>query len=200
MCSTFYCVADVAGVPVISGISAVADFPAIYGVPAVVSVFTAVLCLPSLLKSVKGFLLLLAVAVQVPLRSQKSTMHNCVIPGGTMFVSKFVRTTVGAKVERVYYLSAVNMTYLPRGLTPQYQQRSLFTLQHLLPCLKGHGNEADFPRFLHKSVRNWSLTLHFETFQFWLRIRRDTVFIIEKLIVNSESRGLPDSESRLLNV
>jgi len=26
--------------------------------------------------------------------------------------------------------------------------------------LKGNGNEADFPRFLHKSVRHWSLALH----------------------------------------
>jgi hypothetical protein len=73
-----YRAADVAGVPVISGISAVADVPPISGVPAVVSVFTTVLCLPSLLKSVQSFLLLLAVAVQVPLRSQKSTMHNFV--------------------------------------------------------------------------------------------------------------------------
>jgi hypothetical protein len=24
-------------------------------------------------------------------------------------------------------------------------------------CSKGHGNEADLPRFLHKSVRHWSL-------------------------------------------
>jgi hypothetical protein len=37
--------------------------------------------------------------------------------------------------------------------------------------LKGHGNEADFLGFLHKSVRHRSLTLHFEPFQFWLRIR-----------------------------
>jgi hypothetical protein len=41
--------------------------------------------------------------------------------------------------------------------------------------LKGHGNEADFLGFLHKkkSVRHRSLTLHFEPFRFWLRIRRD---------------------------
>jgi hypothetical protein len=39
--------------------------------------------------------------------------------------------------------------------------------------LKGHGNEADFPRFLHKSVRHWSLTLHFGPFRFWLRTRGD---------------------------
>ncbi len=39
--------------------------------------------------------------------------------------------------------------------------------------LKGHGNEADFPRFLHKSVRHWSFTLNFEPIRFWLRIRGD---------------------------
>ncbi len=36
-----------------------------------------------------------------------------------------------------------------------------------------HGNEVDFPRFLHKSVQHRSLTLHFEPFRFWLRIRGD---------------------------
>jgi hypothetical protein len=35
------------------------------------------------------------------------------------------------------------------------------------PPLKGHGNEADFPRFLHKSVLAYrSLTLHFQPFRF----------------------------------
>jgi hypothetical protein len=40
-------------------------------------------------------------------------------------------------------------------------------------CLKGPGNEAEFPRFLHKSVRHRSLILHFEPFRFWLRIGGD---------------------------
>jgi hypothetical protein len=40
-------------------------------------------------------------------------------------------------------------------------------------CLKGHGNEADFLVFLQKLVPHRSLTLPFELFQFWLRIRRD---------------------------
>jgi hypothetical protein len=39
--------------------------------------------------------------------------------------------------------------------------------------LKGHGNEADFLGFLHKWVRHRYLTLHFEPFRFWLRIRGD---------------------------
>ncbi len=39
--------------------------------------------------------------------------------------------------------------------------------------LKGHGKEPNFPRFLHKSLWPRSLTLHFEPFRFWLRIRGD---------------------------
>ncbi len=39
--------------------------------------------------------------------------------------------------------------------------------------LKGHGNEADFLGFLHESVRQRSLTLHFEPFRFWRQIRGD---------------------------
>ena len=39
--------------------------------------------------------------------------------------------------------------------------------------LKGHGNEADFLGLLQKSVRRRFLTLHFEPFQFGLRIRGD---------------------------
>ncbi len=39
--------------------------------------------------------------------------------------------------------------------------------------LKGHGNEADFLDVLQKLVPLRSLTLHFETFRFWLWIRGD---------------------------
>ncbi len=39
--------------------------------------------------------------------------------------------------------------------------------------LKGHGNEADFLVFLHKFDPNRSITLPFELFRFWLRIRGD---------------------------
>ncbi len=44
---------------------------------------------------------------------------------------------------------------------------------HGMACLKGHGNEADFPRFLQKLVPHRSLTLPFEPFRFWLRIGVD---------------------------
>jgi hypothetical protein len=37
----------------------------------------------------------------------------------------------------------------------------------------GRGNEADYLGFLHKQVRHRSFTLHFQPFQFWLRIRGD---------------------------
>jgi hypothetical protein len=46
-------------------------------------------------------------------------------------------------------------------------------LEKRLFHIKGHGNEADFLGVLHKSVRNRSLTLLFELFRFWLRIRGD---------------------------
>jgi hypothetical protein len=39
--------------------------------------------------------------------------------------------------------------------------------------LKGYGNEADFLGFLQKSVPLESLTLPFEPFRIWLRIRGD---------------------------
>ncbi len=39
--------------------------------------------------------------------------------------------------------------------------------------LKGHGNETDFLGFLQKLVPHESLTLTFEMFRFWLRIRGD---------------------------
>jgi hypothetical protein len=42
-----------------------------------------------------------------------------------------------------------------------------------IKCLKGHGNEADFLVFLQKLVPHRSLTIPFEPFRFWLRIRGD---------------------------
>ncbi len=39
--------------------------------------------------------------------------------------------------------------------------------------LKGHGNEADFLGFLQKLGPHRSLTLPFEPFRIWLRIRGD---------------------------
>jgi hypothetical protein len=71
--------------------------------------------------------------------------------------------------------------------------------------LKGHGNKADFPRFLHKSVRHRPLTLHFEPFRFWLRIRWDirnqkmTLRLGEsgsRWLSDSVSRGIDDLPSR----
>jgi hypothetical protein len=54
--------------------------------------------------------------------------------------------------------------------------------------LKGHGNEADFLGFLHKSVWHRSLTLHFDPFRFWLRIRGD--IRNKKRLSDSPSRGV----------
>ncbi len=57
--------------------------------------------------------------------------------------------------------------------------------------LKGHGNEADFPKFLHKLVRHRSIILHFELFRFWLRICGD----IQYSKNNSPRRRFSDSAS-----
>jgi hypothetical protein len=79
-----------------------------------------------------------------------------------------------------------------------------------LPCpfkrtlrLKGHGNETDFLGFLQKSVPHESLTLPFEPFRFWLRIRGD--ICIRKTTpryhwyAESVTPRITDRESRLLN-
>ncbi len=41
------------------------------------------------------------------------------------------------------------------------------------PFLKGTWQRGGFSGVLHKSVRHWSLTLHFKLIRFWLRIRGD---------------------------
>jgi len=59
--------------------------------------------------------------------------------------------------------------------------------------LKGHGNEADFLGFLQKLGPHRSLTLPFEPFRFWIRIRGD--------IRNRKTTPrLAESGSWLLNV
>jgi hypothetical protein len=57
--------------------------------------------------------------------------------------------------------------------------------------LKGHGNEADFLGFLHKSVPHESLTLTIEPFRFLLRIAE--IFVIKN---DSPRRGV-DKISRV---
>ena len=68
--------------------------------------------------------------------------------------------------------------------------------------LKGHGNEADFLGFLQKLGPHRSLTLPFEPFRFWLRIRGDirnrktTPRLGESAnwrLSDSASRGVADS-------
>jgi hypothetical protein len=55
-------------------------------------------------------------------------------------------------------------------------------------ALKGHGNEANFLRFLQKLDPRRSLTLTFEPFRFWLRIRGD--IRNRKTTPGSPSQGL----------
>jgi hypothetical protein len=54
--------------------------------------------------------------------------------------------------------------------------------------LMGHGNEADFLGFLHKSVRHRSLTLCFEPFDIGFEF--PGIFVIEKRLPDSPSRGI----------
>jgi hypothetical protein len=71
--------------------------------------------------------------------------------------------------------------------------------------LKGHGNEADFLGFLQKLGPHKSLTLPFERFRFWLRIREDirnrktTPRLTEsgsRRLSDSACRGVADSPIR----
>ncbi len=57
--------------------------------------------------------------------------------------------------------------------------------------LKGQGNETDFLGFLHKSVPHESLTLPFEPFRYWLRIRED-------IPIRKTTPHITDTESQLL--
>jgi hypothetical protein len=76
----------------------------------------------------------------------------------------------------------------------------LFATALVFHYFKGHGNDADFPRFLHKLVRHRSLTLHFEPFRFWLRIRGDIRNRKTILRLGESLTPESDSPSRLLNV
>jgi hypothetical protein len=64
---------------------------------------------------------------------------------------------------------------------------------NLPAALKGHGNEADFLGFLPKLGPHRTLTLPFEPFRFWLRIRGDIRY-------RKTTHRLGESGSRLLNV
>ncbi len=61
-----------------------------------------------------------------------------------------------------------------------------------LAALKGHGNETDFLGFLQKLVPHESLTLPFEPFRFWLRIRGD-------IHIRKMTPRITSTESRLLH-
>ncbi len=72
---------------------------------------------------------------------------------------------------------------------------ALYPIYSLLSLkdLKGHGNDADFLRFLQKLVPHRSLTLPFEPFRFWLRIRKMTLWLVFWMF----KRKLGESESQL---
>ncbi len=97
------------------------------------------------------------------------------------------------------------------------RKRNLLRTHHLLEfrhinsttTLKGHGNETDFLGFLQKLVPHRSLTLSFEPFRFWLRIRRNIPYremtrgvadSLTRRVRESMTPRLGEWESRLLNV
>jgi hypothetical protein len=65
-------------------------------------------------------------------------------------------------------------TFMSSASGPQVEEEHSNGLnKYGISSLKGHGNEADFLGFLQKLVPHRSLTLLFEPFRFWLRIRGD---------------------------
>jgi hypothetical protein len=80
-------------------------------------------------------------------------------------------------------------------------RKSASTVHHFFPdkciihikfVLKGHGNVADFPRFLHKLVRHRSLALYISSrSDFGLKVSE--IFVIEKRHPDSASRGVGES-------
>jgi hypothetical protein len=88
------------------------------------------------------------------------------------FGVEFVRIRVGDRVGKNVHSR------------PLVVQLNKFTRKK---SLKGHGNDADFLGFLQKLVPHRSLTLPFEPFRFWLRIRGD---------IRNRKR-LPDSSRRV---
>jgi hypothetical protein len=91
-------------------------------------------------------------------------------------------------------LSGANQPFLdvkkPMGLVPVAKS----TISSSICNLKGHGNEADFLGFLQKLGPYSSLTLPFEPFRFWLRIRGD--IRKRKRLPESASRGVGHSPTR----
>ncbi len=90
-----------------------------------------------------------------------------------------------------YHAKIVRKTLIPTVLWPLLD---FFSLKN---DLKGHGNEADFLEFLQKLGPHRSLTVTFEPFRFWLRIRGDVRNPkTTPRLSGSGSRRLSDSASR----
>ena len=84
----------------------------------------------------------------------------------------------------------VNMVFYPQEIESSIVWTNFSSL-------KGHGNEANFLGFLQKLVPHRSLTLPFEPFRFWLRIRGDIRNRkTTPRLGDSASRRLSDSVSR----
>jgi hypothetical protein len=108
----------------------------------------------------------------------------------------YVETGLHKSLQNELLLNLVKERYLGR--------KGVFSIQSPLR-LKGHGNEADFLGFLQKLGPHRSLTVPFEPFRFWLRIRGDirnrktTPRLGEsgsRWLSNSACRGVDDSPTR----
>ncbi len=105
--------------------------------------------------------------------------ETCLVRG-TRYLSNWIRVappTPPRKQPTNYVVSVKN--FLQAYILNERRQMLLvfillILIYELLHAFKGHGNEADFLGFLHKPVRHRSLTLRFEPFRFWLRIRGDS--------------------------
>ncbi len=87
-----------------------------------------------------------------------------------------IKHSMSIRILHTVYSYFINMlttsTHKYKGLRPTPPPLQIFFHAVSLasfsqyPQLKGHGNEADFLGFLHKSVRHRSLTLNFKPFRF----------------------------------
>jgi hypothetical protein len=119
--------------------------------------------------------------------------------------SAFFNVHIEFLQKRILALKVRKNTYInSQNLSRNTIQEACSGFQELsdqIPLLKGHGNEADFLGFLQKLVPHRSLTLPFQPFRFWLRIRGDNGYRkMTPLLGESATLRLGESGSRLLNV
>jgi hypothetical protein len=73
---------------------------------------------------------------------------------------------------------------------PSTTREKIIAKNFYILFLKGHGNEADFLGFLHKTVRHRSITLLYISSRSDFGFEFAEIFVIEKRLPNSPSRGV----------